>query len=126
VGERVGVACKLAPGDADGAVAGGREGSVSGAVVFEGLAGGVDVVAVELDDEALVGPEGVGLVWAERLVGRRSWEAVLLGEVEERGLEVAADDGLADLSLLLERAFQCSGPFASWVARDQGIEGKRA
>src|SRR3954447_5427447 len=122
----VGVAAELAPGDADHAVAGVDEGAVTRAVLLEGLARSVDSVAVELDDQALLGPEGVGLVWAEGVVHLRARQPVGIDELEEPAFHSALRDRLADLSLLLEHALERGGPLASRVPRDQGIEGERA
>jgi hypothetical protein len=73
----------------------------------------VDVVAVELDDEVLGGPERVWEVGAEGLVHLRARQSVLLDEGREAAFHRAPQDGLADLSLLLERAVEGLGPFAS-------------
>jgi hypothetical protein len=59
----------LAPGDADDAVSGGVEGPVAGAVAFERVAGEVVGVAVDLDDQPLVGPEQVDLIAADDDIG---------------------------------------------------------
>jgi hypothetical protein len=109
-GQAFGVGRELAPGDAEDAVAVGLEVAVSGAIFFERFAGGVDRVAVELDDQALGGPEGVGVVGPAGLVRFRSWERVGVEEVEEGLLEVASDDGLAGRSLMREGAFEVVDP----------------
>src|SRR3954447_1423025 len=126
VGQGVRLRRELAPGDAHDPVAPESQLPISRAVALEGLSPRVDGVAVQLDDDALVRPEGVGLVWAERLVHRRLRQPVSLREVEERRLEVASDDGLALLALDLEGASEGLCPLASRVPRDQGSEGNRA
>src|SRR3954447_8493445 len=126
VGQGVRLRRELAPGDAHDPIAPEGELAISRAVALEALPRGVDGVAVQLDDDALVGPEGVGLVWAEGLVHRRPRQRVSLREVEERRFEVASDDGLTLLALGLEGASEGLAPLASRVPRDQGIEGEQA
>jgi hypothetical protein len=125
-GDRVRLGVELAPGDPDDAVAHGLEMAVTGAVALERLAGGVDRVAVELDDEAFGGPDGVGLVGPEGRVRPRAGEPVGFGEGEEAAFELAVRDRLAGLPLLVEGALDRGDPPTIGVARDEGIEGKRA
>jgi hypothetical protein len=80
---------ELAPGDPHDAPSRCRERAVAGAVGLEGAAGGVDGVAVELGDEAVVGPGGVD-AWCGAVCERdarvraRAREAVGVEEGEER------------------------------------------
>src|SRR3954452_9712592 len=80
VGQGVRLRRELAPGDAHDPIAPEGELAISRAVALEALPRGVDGVAVQLDDDALVGPEGVGLVWAEGRVHRRPRQRVSLAK----------------------------------------------
>jgi hypothetical protein len=80
---------ELAVGEAQSAVAGARETSVTGAIVLESLARLVVAPAVGFDDEAVVGEEEVDLLAANRGVDARCGEAVVPAEAEEDRLEVA-------------------------------------
>src|SRR5215210_4376719 len=64
---------------------------VAFAVLLEGVA--VDAVAVELDDEPLLAPDGVDLIAGDALVDLRTWEAVAVDEAEELVLEDGARGG---------------------------------
>jgi hypothetical protein len=55
-------------GDAEGGVARIEEVGVAVAVVFEGSGGGVELAAVELDDESLLAVDGVDFVAGYMLV----------------------------------------------------------
>jgi hypothetical protein len=79
----VGVVVELAPGDAHDAPALRLEGAVAVAVAFEGGAGAVGLVAVELDDEALGGPGEIGLDAAVAGVDERAGEAFGVEEVRK-------------------------------------------
>ena len=85
---------ELSPGDADHAVAGGGELGVFQAVFLECPAVEVVLAAVDLDDEALVWPEGVDLVAHDRGVGYWLGERVVCAEAAEGQLEVGAQQGL--------------------------------
>jgi hypothetical protein len=61
---------------------------VAVAVVLEGLAGGVELAAVEFDDEPLVAVDGVDLVAGDVLVSLREGEPVALEEAGELVFEV--------------------------------------
>ena len=95
-------------GDAEGGVARAHEFAVAPAVALEGERGGVEVAAVGLDDEAVVGPEEVDLDAAVGDLDRG---------VEERGGEVAprrsgstfASSGLLRRPFLRDR--RCAAPF---------------
>src|SRR3954447_6280056 len=114
VGQGVRLRRELAPGDAHDPVARESQLPISRAVALEGLSRRVDGVAVQLDDDALVRPEGVGLVWAERLVHRRLRQPVSLREVEERrrgcrAIRAARETGLASrrISAWLRACLSC-------------------
>jgi hypothetical protein len=76
----------LAPGEAHDAVAGGLQGSVAGPVALERLAGGVVGVAVDLDDQPLVGPEQVDLIALHADVGVRARQSRGLDHGEQPAL----------------------------------------
>lgn len=80
-------------GEAQDAVAGSLEGCVASAVLLEGGAVAVVREAVQLDDEASVGPEGIDLGAEEGDVGRWGWEPVLAAEGDETILEWRAGGG---------------------------------
>jgi hypothetical protein len=84
------------------------------------------VVAVELDDETLVRPEGVRAVGPERRVGSWPGDAMRVEEPEKAALPVALRDRLADPPLLPEGSVHRLRPVASRVARDLDIEADRA
>jgi hypothetical protein len=56
----------------------------------EGVAGGVEGVAVELDDEVVIGPRAVRFDSLDERVDPGRWETAVVGEGEEAGLEVAS------------------------------------
>jgi hypothetical protein len=82
--ERLGFG-EASPGDA---VAGDLEGDVAAAVGFEAGACAVELIAVELDDEAVSLPHGVDLVAGDELVGLGQREAGGVEEGEEGDLEL--------------------------------------
>jgi hypothetical protein len=57
--------------------------AVAVAVVFEGSGGGVELAAVEFDDESLLSVDGVDFVAGYLLVELREWEAVAFEEANE-------------------------------------------
>jgi hypothetical protein len=68
---------------------------VGGAVVLEGVRGGVGLVAVGLDDHALVGLEEVDPCCADLPLGQRGREVVVLVDGQEAVFEVGAGRGEA-------------------------------
>jgi hypothetical protein len=67
--------------------------SVAPAVAFECGSGGVEGVAVDLDDQAVVGPEHVDLVAADASVGLRWREAGLADQLEQSALGFGTGEG---------------------------------
>jgi hypothetical protein len=101
---------ELVPGDVGDPVAGGFDAAGAGAVGLEGGAGAVGFPGVELDDQALGGPEAVDLV------------AVSLDF--EPGIEVGAGQAM-DIEegeeLLLEAFFDLARGF--FEPRESGADG---
>src|SRR4051794_31073776 len=92
------------PGDADDAVAGGDALGVGAAVVFEGLAALVPLVAVDLDDQLVLWPAQVD-------------ELAFDVDVDQRTREAGGDDERDEVALG-ERA----GPDEVWLGED-GFDG---
>jgi hypothetical protein len=78
------------PGDAEDAPAFRRQSPIARTVVLEGLARGVEGVAVELDDQPLLSPGGVDLHSLDDGVRLRARQVVCVEEGEEAGLELAS------------------------------------
>lgn len=72
------------------AVPGELQGGVTCAVALESLPRAVEVIAVELDYELVVGPERVDFEPFDEGVDGRRVEAVLAAKVEEEGFELRA------------------------------------
>jgi hypothetical protein len=133
VRDGVGVVVELAPGDADHPPAGGLEAPVAGAVFLERLAGAVAGVAVELDDEVVVGPRAVGFdgvaVEVDGRVDAGAWELGFVEDLEEAGFEVAAGEGVADRFRFEEfrivRTPRCPGCRATRAPRERGSVSRR-
>jgi hypothetical protein len=70
-------------GDADCWEAGVQEVGVAVAVLFEGSGGGVELAAVEFDDEVVLAVDGVDFVAGDGLVELGEWEFVALEEADE-------------------------------------------
>jgi hypothetical protein len=79
---------ELAPGQPDDDPSGDLKRSVSGAIDLERAASGVERVAVELDDGAVVAPESVDLVPLDVRIHLRPREVVAVEEREEAILEL--------------------------------------
>ena len=58
--------------------------------MFEGAGGGVELAAVEFDDESLLAVDGVDFVAGDGLVELGECEAVAFEEADEAVLEVGA------------------------------------
>jgi len=84
---------QLAPGESEYGVAPRGEVGIAGAVALERGAAAVGGVAVGLDDHAVLRPEEVDSIWAERLVDPRSRETGVRDEHEHAALELAAGGG---------------------------------
>ena len=80
----------LPVGEAQRGVAGGLAARVEGAIVLERAAVAVGVPAVGLDDDAVRGPDEVGLVALDRVVAARGGELRGLERGQQRALERAA------------------------------------
>src|SRR3954453_17398705 len=91
LGERVRLRRELAPGDAF-------------AVALERLSCGVDGVAVDLEDDPLVRPEGAGELRAAGLAHLRPQQVVPRPEVHEPGLEVPREPRVVRSALDLQGA----------------------
>jgi hypothetical protein len=90
------IAIEVARGDTDAAPAVDGERAVAGAIGLEGGVGVVILAAVELDDEALLGPGAIGFdlegAEVELQVASGGWEFVTAEEGCEALLEVAPGD----------------------------------
>ena len=75
-------------GDAEGGEPRIEEVSVAVAVLLERVGGGVELAAVELDDEFLFAVDGVDFVAGDGLVELGEWEAVAFEEANERSSRV--------------------------------------
>jgi hypothetical protein len=111
-------------GESEDAVAGGGQGGVFGAVVSERLSGAVGLEAVELDDDAVLGPVVVGFAVAvaggvERVVGLRVGEPGLAQERQELGFPFV----LGSLGGAAGGAGQDVGAAVSVGAGDRGVDG---
>jgi hypothetical protein len=104
VRDRGGLRLEPAVSYAQDAVGGELEGRVAGAVMLERGAGAVKRVPVELDDEALLGPERVDFQALDVGVGGRGWEVSLVAEVEEEAFQLGADIGGAGPRWVASRA----------------------
>ena len=80
----------LPVGEAQRGVAGGLAARVEGAIVLERAAVAVGVPAVGLDDDAVRGPDEVGLVALDRVVAARRGQLRGLERGQQRALERAA------------------------------------
>ena len=80
----------LAVGEAQRGVAGGLAARVEGAIVLERAAVAVGVPAVGLDDDALRGPDEVGLMALDRVVAARRGQLRGLERRQQRAFERAA------------------------------------
>jgi hypothetical protein len=67
-----------------------EEVGVAVAVLLEGVGGGVELAAVEFDDELLFSVDGVDFVAGDVLVSLGEWEAVVFEEAGEGVFEVGA------------------------------------
>jgi hypothetical protein len=85
----------------------------------------VGLAAVELGDQALLGPQGVDGVRADRLVDLGSFDVVGVEEGEERDLELGLGAGAAEVVAVQDRP-QCRCPSALGVACEQGVDGEGA
>ena len=85
-----GVVFEALVGDAEGGEPGVEEVGVAVAVLLEGAWGGVELAAVEFDDEPLFSVDGVDFVAGYELVELREWQVVALEEADEAVLEVGA------------------------------------
>ena len=86
----------IAVGVATELVAAGVGLALAAAILFPGMAGVVELVAVELDGESLLGPAAVHAATAGRAVGFREREPFLAQQPKESLLELAEGD--ADVS----------------------------
>jgi hypothetical protein len=77
-------------GDAEGGEPGVEEVGVAVAVLLEGVGGGVELAAVEFDDESLLSVDGVDFVAGDLLVALGEREAVMIEEAGEVVFEVGA------------------------------------
>ena len=68
-------------------MAGRLQGGVAHAIALECRTRAVELVAVELDDEVVVRPEGVDLMAGDQDVDLRGGQAGVAAEVEEAALE---------------------------------------
>ena len=75
-------------GDADGREPRVEEVGVAVAVLLEGSGGGVELAAVEFDDEVLFAVDGVDFVAGDGLVALREREVVALEEAGEVVFEI--------------------------------------
>jgi hypothetical protein len=89
-GDLLGLCGEPGVGEPDDAMARELQGGVASAITLEGRAGAVELVAVELDYQALGGPEGIDLEARDESVDCRARQAGLVAEVEEAGLELRA------------------------------------
>ena len=109
--------------DPDDPPAGRDRRAVAGPVRLEGLGRVVKAAAIELDDQASVSPQAVGLdhpaaeLHPHVRFGAR--EAVAISEDEEEVLEVALRDPKADLPFVDDLA-ELRDPAAARVALDEG------
>ena len=78
-----GVVLEAVVGDAERREPRVEEVGVAVSVVFEGSGGGVELAAVEFDDEPLFSVDGVDFVAGDVLVELREREAVALEEADE-------------------------------------------
>ncbi len=76
-----------------------EEVGVAVAVLLERLGGGVELAAVEFDDESLSPVDGVDFVAGDVLVELGEWEAVSLEEADEAVFEVGAGGALLGRAL---------------------------
>ena len=67
-----------------------EEVGVAVAVLLEGVWGGVELAAVEFDDEVVFSVDGVDFVAGYLLVELREWQAVAFEEADEAVFEVGA------------------------------------
>ena len=78
----------LAVGEADGPPPGDGVPLVAAAVELERLAGAVGVVAVGLDDQAVLGPGEVDFVAFDEGVETWRWNPVVAADLQEQSLEL--------------------------------------
>jgi hypothetical protein len=71
-----------------------EEVGIAVAVLFEGVGGGVELAAVELDDEVMGSVDGVDFVAGDGLVALGEREAVAFEEAGEGVFEVGAGGAL--------------------------------
>jgi len=86
---------------------------------------GVPVVAVDLDDEAVGGPVGIGadggaVAERERAVGLRSRQAIGGADVQEQGLVIALGDGAFGVGG--QCGAQVAGAGVAGIAGEEGVE----
>ena len=74
-------------GDADRRKPRIEEVAIAVAVLLEGSGGGVELAAVEFDDELVFSVDGVDLVTGYELIELWEWETVALEEADEAVLE---------------------------------------
>jgi hypothetical protein len=84
---------------------------VAAAALFEGAAGGVECVAVYLDDDAFIAPEEVDFVRAEADVGLGFRQVRSANEGQESALGVGARQSRA----LLDRRPEPAGAAMPWM-----------
>jgi hypothetical protein len=89
-GDKGRVVGELAPGQAEDLVARVLEVQVLGAVALEYAASSVPAPAVQLDNEALLGPVGVDIDPLDEHVRLRFGEVVVAAEIEEVALPIGA------------------------------------
>src|SRR5829696_3526681 len=122
--DQLGPLLKLPPGDPDHAPARGLEPPIARTVELEGVRGRVAGVAVQLDDQPLLGPQAVDLVALDHHIGLRTRETGRDEEVLEALLELAADGTGADRGLCMQGANRLEA-WAARVARYEVMQRER-
>jgi hypothetical protein len=108
-----GVVLEAVVGDADCREPGVEEVCVSVSVLFEGSWRGVELAAVEFDDEVVLAVDGVDFVAGDGLVALGEGELVAL---EEAG-EIVLEGGFGGAPL--GRQLGCAPP---WISGEEGVE----
>ena len=98
-----GVVFEALVGDAEGREPGVEEVGVAVAVLFEGSGGGVELAAVEFDDEVVFSVDGVDFVAGYLLVELGERQAVAFEEADEAVLEVGAGGACSGVSCEVRR-----------------------
>jgi hypothetical protein len=119
--DRVGLSLDPTLGEPENTVAGELQGCVPCPIMLERAAGAMELVSIELDDEARLGPDGVDLEATDHVIDERRGQTVLATEIDELSLELGAGEGSRE-SLRLDGRCEGTDAAASITPRADVID----